>query len=133
MKRRATPAEVNAAFEKARKRIGRAMTIEEIHALDAELALVIERDDYTLGDAPIQQAYVDQMKAVAGALDEMFNGNLRAPHKKTGFVLLVFPFGDDPKGRTNFISNGADRRDIITLFKEMLARFEGQPETKGHG
>jgi hypothetical protein len=37
-------------------------------------------------------------------------------------VLLVFEFGDDP-GRCNFISNGADRRDIVTLFKEMIARF----------
>jgi hypothetical protein len=45
-------------------------------------------------------------------------------------VLLVFEFGDDP-GRCNFISNGADRRDIVTLFKEMIARFEGQLEVSG--
>jgi hypothetical protein len=41
----------------------------------------------------------------------------------------VFPFGD--KGRANFISNGADRKDIVVLFKEIIARFEGQPEMKG--
>jgi hypothetical protein len=29
------------------------------------------------------------------------------------------------------MSNGADRRDIVTLMKEMIARFEGQPELKG--
>jgi hypothetical protein len=42
----------------------------------------------------------------------------------------VFPFNDH-EGRANFISNGADRRDIVTLFREMIARFESQPETKG--
>jgi hypothetical protein len=88
--------------------------------------------DHTLGDAPIEQAYIDQMNAVAAALDETFNGDLKAPHKTTGFVLLVFPYGDKT-GRANFISNGADRRDIVTLFKEMIARFEGQPEMKGRG
>ena len=33
----------------------------------------------------------------------------------------------------NFISNGADRRDLVVLFKEMIARFEGQPEVQGKG
>jgi hypothetical protein len=43
---------------------------------------------------------------------------------------MVFPFeGFD--GRCNYISNGADRRDIVLLMKEMIARFEGQPEVKG--
>jgi hypothetical protein len=88
---------------------------------------------HTLGDAPIEQAYIDQMNAVAAVLDEVFNGNLKHPHKTTGFVLLVFPYGDDPKGRANFISNGADRRDIVLLFKEMIAKFEGQPDLQGHG
>jgi hypothetical protein len=86
---------------------------------------------HTLGDAPIEEAYHAEMIAIAGALDQMFNGDAKAPDKKTGFVLLVFPFGDEEGGRTNFISNGADRRDIVVLFKEMIARFEGQPETSG--
>jgi hypothetical protein len=45
----------------------------------------------------------------------------------------MFPFsdiGDGGEGRCNFISNGADRKDIVTLFKEMITRFEGQPEMK---
>jgi hypothetical protein len=29
------------------------------------------------------------------------------------------------------MSNGADRRDVVTLMKEMIARFEGQPEVSG--
>ena len=84
-----------------------------------------------LGDAPIEEAYYQQMNAVAAGLDEFFNGDAKHPNKQVGFVLLLFPYGDDPKGRCNFISNGADRRDIVTLFKEMIARFEGQPEMKG--
>jgi hypothetical protein len=86
-------------------------------------------DDHTLGDAPIEPEYIEQMNAIVGALDETFNGDLKAPHKTVGFVLLVFPY--DNTGRANFISNGADRKDIVTLFKEMIARFEGMPEMKG--
>ena len=72
------------------------------------------------------------MNMLAGVLDEMFNGEAKGDVRKVGFVLLVFPFGDDT-GRCNFISNGADRKDIVVLFREMIARFDGQPETPtGH-
>lgn len=81
-----------------------------------------------LGDAPIEERYRRQMNAVAQMLDECFNGTKRGDKRETGFVLLLFPFGDDKGQRCNFISNGADRRDIVALFKEMIARFEGQPE-----
>lgn len=84
-----------------------------------------------LGDAPIAAAYYADMNAIAAALDEFLNGKLKGNARQVGFVLLVFPFGDDPKGRCNFISNGADRRDVVTLMKEMIARFEGQPELSG--
>jgi hypothetical protein len=84
-----------------------------------------------LGDAPIQPEYRDQMNAIARVLDEAFNGAAKGSARKTGFVLLVFPFGDADGGRCNFISNGADRRDVVTLMREMIARFEGQPEMTG--
>lgn len=87
------------------------------------------KKDHELGDGPIQQEYVDNMQVMAGALDEMFNGKVKGKDKKTGFVLMVFPFGDE--GRCNYISNGADRKEIVILMKEMIARFEGQPEMKG--
>jgi hypothetical protein len=86
---------------------------------------------HSLGDGPIEPEYIEMMNAMAGALDEMFNGKAKGKDRKTGFVLLVFPFADH-EGRANFISNGADRKDIVALFKEMIARFEGQPETEGH-
>lgn len=85
-----------------------------------------------LGDAPIQQQYRDTMNAVAQGLDKVLNGDAKGPDRKTGFVLLVFPFGEaGQKDRCNFISNGADRRDVVALMKEMIARFEGQPELTG--
>lgn len=43
VKRVATPEEINEAFEKKRKELGRPMTYGEVQALDAELAQVIER------------------------------------------------------------------------------------------
>jgi hypothetical protein len=83
-----------------------------------------------LGDAPIDPEYRELMNRVARALDDMFNGDARGADRKAGFVLLVFPFGEK-EGRCNYISNGADRRDIVTLFKEQIKRFEGQPDMKG--
>ncbi len=84
----------------------------------------------TLGDAPIEAKRREQMNAIAHALDEIFNGPAKGAERKTGFVLLVFPFGNED-GRCNYISNGADRRDIVTMFKEQIKRFEGQPELTG--
>jgi len=83
-----------------------------------------------LGDAPIEPQYIEKMNALARAIDELFNGDLRGMNRKVGFVLMVYNFGDEP-GRCNYISNGADRRDVVVLMKEMIARFEGQPEMKG--
>jgi hypothetical protein len=84
-----------------------------------------------IGDEPVEGQYQATMNAVARALDEMFNGDARGKERETGFVLLVFPFGEK-EGRCNYISNGADRQDIITLMKEQIRRFEGQAEQKGH-
>jgi hypothetical protein len=83
-----------------------------------------------LGDAPVEIEYADKMRAVAQALDELFNGDARGEDRPTGFVLLVFPYGEG-EGRCNYISNGADRKQIVTMLKEQIARFEGQPEMKG--
>jgi hypothetical protein len=84
-----------------------------------------------LGDAPIEPKYTKQMEGIAQALDEVFNRDKRGKDRDVGFVLLVYEYGEK-EGRCNFISNGADRKDIVVLFKEMIKRFEGQPEMKGH-
>ena len=85
----------------------------------------------TLGDGPVDPKYRDKMIEVVKKIDRFFNGKQRGTDREIGFVLLVFPFGEEPGGRLNFMSNGADRKDLAILFKEMIARFEGQPETKG--
>jgi hypothetical protein len=78
-----------------------------------------------LGDGPIEPGYVRQMNDIARALDGAFNGDTKGGiDRKTGFVLLVFPFGST--GRANYISNGADRTDIVRLFREQIRRFEGE-------
>lgn len=85
---------------------------------------------FSLGDGPIQEEYFEKMNVIAGALDQMFNGEDKGQARQTGFVLMVFPYGDR-SGRCNYISNGAERTDIVVLMKEMIARFEGQPEVAG--
>lgn len=79
---------------------------------------------------PIEPAQIERMNAVAQGLDKIFNGQVGGPGREWGFVLLVFPFGSGD-GRCNYISNGANREDIVVLMKEMIARFQGQPEIKG--
>lgn len=86
--------------------------------------------DHQPGDAPIEERYYVTMQALARFLDLEFNGEAKGKDRKTGFVLMVFPI-DDTMGRCNYISNGADRKEIVVLMKEMIARFEGQPEMKG--
>jgi hypothetical protein len=83
-----------------------------------------------LGDAPIEDKHRENMNRLARLLDEYFNGDKVGQDREVGFVLLVFPFGDR-SGRCNYISNGADRRDIVTMMREQIARFEGQPDMEG--
>lgn len=70
----------------------------------------------------------NMMQSMAAALDDVLNE--KGKPKKNGFVLLVFPF-DGPEGqRTNYVSNG-QRQDVIVALKEVVARFEGQPQQTG--
>ena len=71
---------------------------------------------------PIQEEYHKKMNLLAKELDVLFNGDDKGQHRKIGFMLLVFPFGDE--GRVNYISNGI-REDCIVAMKEFIARAEG--------
>lgn len=84
-----------------------------------------------IGDGPVEKQYETEMRVIASGLDRMLNGENKGLDCKVGFVLLVFPFGETHGARCNFVSNG-DRRDIVNVLKEMVARFEGQPEMQGH-
>jgi hypothetical protein len=70
------------------------------------------------------------MNALAAVLDEALNDG---GDGKTGFMLLVFDFGE-PKdnSRMNYISN-AERADMLVALRELLANFEGRmmPDAKG--
>jgi hypothetical protein len=84
----------------------------------------------TIGDAPIEVRFRSRMTWTGRILDYLFNGRIGGPQRRVGFILLVFPFSDHG-GRCNYLSNGADRRDVVVLLKEQLARFEGMPEQEG--
>jgi hypothetical protein len=89
------------------------------------------KDKHHFGDEAIEAQYFEQMNQLAQAIDELFNGTEKGKRRQTGFLLMVFPFNEH-EGRCNYISNGASRQDVIALFKEQIARFEGMPETKGN-
>ena len=86
--------------------------------------------DHQLGDAPVEARYRSQMQAIMAAVDDFMNPDKK--NRKVGIVVLTFPFGA-VDGRCNFMSNGANREDLVVLFKEMIARFEGQPKIRGRG
>lgn len=68
------------------------------------------------------------LQNIAQDLDKTLNGTRRP--KRAAFVVLVVPF-DGPEGaRTNYVSN-ADRKDVVAMLKEVVARFEGQPYQEG--
>jgi hypothetical protein len=77
------------------------------------------------GDAPIENRMRRKMNAVARELDARFNPDRAGDSREVGFVLLVFPFGE-AEGRCNYISNGADRIDVLTLLREQATRFAAQ-------
>lgn len=84
-----------------------------------------------MSHGPIIAEQRERMSLLARALDEQFNGDLRGHDRKVAFVLLTAKFGDfDGTGRVNYISNG-ERADIITMMKELIARFEGRYDEKG--
>lgn len=89
-----------------------------------------QRPEQRLGDAPVQAEYHAKMEAVMHTIDEYMNGAARGPDRKVGIVVMMFPYGD-VSGRCNYMSNGANRSDIVTLMREMIARFEGQPALSG--
>ena len=68
------------------------------------------------------------LNTLASVLDDALNEG--AHPKRTAFVLLVMPFNGPEGARTNYVSN-AKREDIVNMMKEVVARFEGQPEQKG--
>ena len=80
--------------------------------------------EHELGDEPIESVYVKQMNSLGMALDELFNGKSEGVERQTGFILMVFPYGNKD-GRCNYISNGADRDDVVKLMKEQIKNFEG--------
>lgn len=83
-------------------------------------------------DDEVEKRYRAQMENVARAVDSVFNGKKRGSERETGFVLLVFPYGETEfENRTNYISSGADRKDIVVMMKEMIRRFECQPGVSG--
>ena len=63
------------------------------------------------------------MRAAMAALDEAWNGGAEVP--TVGIVILTFPLNEQVDGRVNYISNAA-REDVLVLFKEIAARWEGR-------
>lgn len=69
------------------------------------------------------------MQSLARLLDTMLNG---APGQgDRGFVLLVLEPNSNHGSDVTYVSN-VDQNTRLAALKEIVARFEGQPEQVGH-
>jgi len=87
-------------------------------------------DQKRLGDTPIEERYTRLMQGLAEGVDKVLNGKAFRKDAENGFILMVFPIGDE-LGRANYISN-VQRDDVVRLLKEQIARFEGGEDAKRH-
>ena len=76
----------------------------------------------------VEGPFAEVLSAVMSVADEAFNGR-RPPDAKpdwreVGIVILTFAYGDKTSGVANYISNGADRTDMIRFLRETADRFE---------
>lgn len=74
------------------------------------------------------KTFAKLMGSVMLHADVAFNGpkprDAKADWRQVGVVMLTFAYGDRTSGVANYISNGADRRDIIKFLRETADRFE---------
>ena len=73
----------------------------------------------------IEAKFHEQMNALAGALQEVFNGKKKVSESTVGFALLVFDMDAAPGARANYICN-CERKDMLNAMKEFIARAEGR-------
>ena len=66
----------------------------------------------------------DYLREMAKLLDSKLPDN-------HGFILLTFPFGNDPGSRVTYTSN-ANRKDAINAMKEFIITAGGQEEWLKH-
>lgn len=79
---------------------------------------------------PIQPELHDFMNSLAGALDDMFNGeDTKKEDRRIGFFLAAFYF--NAPGRFNYISN-SDKLDVRAMLKEITARIEARLSAEGN-
>jgi len=74
----------------------------------------------------IEMTHQELMESIAAGIDSLLNGT-DAMHgkiaRKSGFVLLVFPFGQNTH-HCHYISNGCAYDDAIRMFKALIERHE---------
>ena len=74
---------------------------------------------------PIENELSEFMNDLASLLDKALNGDKKGKDRKFGYMITIFPFGDNPEHRFNYISN-AERSTMLSAMKEVIARFEGR-------
>tara|TARA_R110000744_G_scaffold63234_2_gene130091 strand:+ start:1269 stop:1757 length:489 start_codon:yes stop_codon:yes gene_type:complete len=75
------------------------------------------------GTEPLERQFQDIMMGMANHCDAALNPGQEGPARKVGFVLLVFPFGQED-GKVNYLTNGADRAEIIRLMQAQVDGFK---------
>ena len=76
---------------------------------------------------PIEDNFIESMNELASILDSIFNAKWKEDSSKHpreyGFSLFVFPFGENPENRINFISN-TNREDMLQVLREFISKHQ---------
>lgn len=82
---------------------------------------------------PTENSDKPVLNAIAGAIDDALNGPKIDGRRlgTTGFAIIIFEKDGDQATVASYVSN-TDRDDTYAAMKQMVARFEGQPEQRGH-
>jgi len=72
------------------------------------------------------RAAIEHSQDIAKLLDTLLNGST----KNVGFALLFFPLDTIDGTLVNYVSN-CERGSMAVALKEVLARWQGQPEMSG--
>lgn len=86
-----------------------------------------DRPSLIPGTDPLEVEFEEIMIGMASHCDAALNPGQEGSDRKLGFVLLVFPF-DAAGGRVNYLTNGADRAEIIRLMQGQIDGFEKDGE-----
>jgi hypothetical protein len=76
-----------------------------------------------------EEEFAENMNVVAYGVDTIFNASQQ--HRPQDWLRDAGVSVRRPRGPVRYISNGANRQEVVAIMKRQIKRLEGQPEITG--